>query len=333
MPRKKERLSNLEWMDKHIAMNRNLVKELLKTSKVAYEVGNKTPLKLISIGYFTSVYTTIMNRYFKEWYYLDLFAGCGMNFIDNSEYFPGSPFVALEASKKNTFSKMLFVEKDPCYINALEERFKHIAKINDEYIYLKLENKNESICRFFNCDYKEFIRDTDFFSQLKSKKFDKHALVVIDPEGFEIGWIEFTYFLECKCDIFFSFMTGSIRREWGKARKGVSSSTSYMNNLFGGTEWKLANKSDDLVEIFCVKIKEYYPKKITIPISIVGENKSKIYHLIFITNKTKGNNPWLSSVHELKKRIESSGGKLVKASLNYLSGKRGRVEDWFLEKK
>lgn len=84
MTRKKgtDKMSDLQWIDKHIRLNKNLAKHLLKPSKVVYNANAWTPLKLISIGFFTQMYTTIIKGYFDRWLYCGIFSGCGLNYIE-----------------------------------------------------------------------------------------------------------------------------------------------------------------------------------------------------------------------------------------------------------
>ena len=126
-------------------------------------------------------------------------------------------------------------------------------------------------------------------------------------------------------------MTGYIAREWGVAKsktaKNKKSAEKNMENLFGDNQWLKAERSEDLVTLFCRKIETY--EKIVTPIKIRGLRKNQQYDLLIITNPTSGSNPWLKGVNSLKERIEQSGSKLIRDSFNYLSGRRGRLDDHF----
>lgn len=328
MPRKKISLSNLEWIDKHLGMRTDLAKNLLIPSKVAYNVKNWTPLKLIAIGYFAHMYTNIISKYFDRWLYCDLFAGSGVNLVSEKDYLPGSPFIVMQASKNNPFHHVFLIEMNPKRYEALSSRLEWVAE-NLEYKFPSLGSETESRCCYsiYNVSYEDFLSSSDFYKMFKDPDYKTHAFVVVDPEGFEIGWESLVKLFELPCDIFFSFMTTEIGRSWGKAKRGKEDYVKKMNTLFGDDIWKNADNREDILTLFIKKIEEN--DKIIVPIRIKSSRGYFFYDLLVITRKTRGGNPWLEAIYTLKNRIESSGASMVKSSLDYLAGRYKRLGDYF----
>jgi len=329
MTRKKgtDKMSDLQWIDKHIRLNKNLAKHLLEPSKVVYNANAWTPLKLISIGFFTQMYTTIIKGYFDRWLYCGIFSGCGLNYIENRIYFPGSSFFAINSSIDNPFHKMYFIDSNKKRIKALTKRLEYVEREIEDFSFLG--STEESRCQYmtFSDDYGKFIDETDIFDLLDEEDTRTHALVVIDPEGFEMKWDDLKRFFHYPCDIIFVYMTSEIKRTWGKALKSRDFAIKNMNGLFGGSSWKQAIEGDDLLPIFIIQIEGL--NKIVKTIRVKKSKSSFYYDLLVITRPTRGGNPWLSAVDQLKSRIERSGSSMVKASLDYLEGKRGRLDDFF----
>ena len=88
-----ERLTGMEWLKKWMKKleitNSKFGPQISRIISISPEVYNEfrewTPLKLILLNYSLDVCTTIIKNtsFFEEMYYIDLFAGSGINKIKN----------------------------------------------------------------------------------------------------------------------------------------------------------------------------------------------------------------------------------------------------------
>ena len=53
------------------------------------------------------------------------------------------------------------------------------------------------------------------------------------------------------------------------------------------------------------------------------------YHLLFITNKTKGGNQWLRAIDKAKEEIESNADTAVELALNVIKGRQTELKGFF----
>ena len=162
-------------MDSKVERITKLSKLLTDSVELVYEKNYWSALKVISLGYLLTVYTSIINNHrvkFSIWYYIDIFAGCGVNKIKNENYkFLGSAFIPL-LLEKNQFNQIILFEKDQQFYDALQKRAL-ILKGDPSLLY----PDNGIIIN------KEF---TDYSANyiMKLLKTPKtHAFMFIDPEG------------------------------------------------------------------------------------------------------------------------------------------------------
>jgi len=114
-----------EWLRKQLEKLRMYTDELYKASNVHYEVHAWTPLKLITLMYWVDIYTRIISKqkkYAENYWYLDLLAGSGTNFIKEADTVViGSPFIAILFARK-PFTRYVFIELDHEKVEALRKR-------------------------------------------------------------------------------------------------------------------------------------------------------------------------------------------------------------------
>ena len=109
-------------------------------SKISPDIYNKcgvwTPLKIIGVGYFASIYSKIISKqpWVKKWYYIDLFAGSGIHKVsETGDTILGTCIHAID-SFKNPPHKVFLVEKDPEKKMALENRLNFLKSNVDKFI-------------------------------------------------------------------------------------------------------------------------------------------------------------------------------------------------------
>ena len=318
-----------DWLHRRLNLLMK-IKDVLDVGDVYYDVGEWTPLKCIFLSYFTGMYLRIIDEQLRKQfknlkvYYIDLFAGPGINRINDIKMF-GSPIISIDsatASGATPFDKMFFVDWKHKNSKALEERLEYLSEIS-EYSWIK--EKYEIIMGDANDAIKKIADEIE-----ESKPY--HFLAFIDPYGMELRWENFEYLLKLEYgDIIYNYQTQQIGRYWGNVKGGVGDQSiiEKFDEFFGTDDWKRANNRDNLKSIYISQIKQY--RTFVEEIKIGSENF--IYHLLVAFRKTSGGSPWKSSIQRAKDLIEILGGEAVRFSLDYLSGKVKRLDDYLPQKR
>jgi len=261
-----------------------------------------TPLKLILLNYSLQVCTTIISKHkhiFKEMYYVDLFAGSGINKIKNGRNFLiGSPLISA-LNHYDKYTKMFYAEKNPEYAKALQLRLKTLGKKNLEVFEGKYEDYLPNILTRIN-------------------KPDAYTFFFIDPHSTEFSWEHMQEILSTRSDILFTFMTTEINRAAGFARSGLGGEEK-LKNLFGDNSWSSAKSPEELVQIYKKNILKIRTNAVIKTIKVQSQQFNFYYHLFFITNKTKGQNPWIKAIDTVKKEIEKNSDAAVKMALRIIN--------------
>jgi hypothetical protein len=101
-----------EWLKSKLGKLKEFTDTLCKISNVHYEAHSWTALKLISLMWWTDVYTKIIPNHFENYWYLDLLAGSGTNCIrETGDITIGSPFIAYFFARQ-PFTNYIFIELD-----------------------------------------------------------------------------------------------------------------------------------------------------------------------------------------------------------------------------
>lgn len=258
------------------------------------EFGAWTPLKLILLNYVFHVCSTIINRttIFKHKYYVDLFAGSGINKIKGKDDFIiGSPLITSLSAHSVLYDKMFFCEKDPAFSETLNLRLDFLKKNN-----LVIHRKEYASCLG---EILECVNQRDTYS-----------FFFIDPNCMEFKWEHMREILKSRSDIIFNFMSSLIYRDIGLFKSGKGKGKELID-LFGDDSWKQANNVDELVEIYKVNILKQRKDAPIRTIRIHSGRFNFCYHLFFITNKTSGENKWLQAIDKAKSEIETQSDKAV----------------------
>jgi len=299
----------MTWLDKQIknleATNSKFSEEIRTIKNICPEVCNEfsetTPLKLIFLNYSLDMYTTIIKKHFTNVFYVDLFAGSGINKMKNSkDDLVGSPFIAF-LNHKDKYTKFFFCENDSKLFDALEKRTIALSPKNVEFFDKDCNTELDSI-----------IKQISGFN-------NKHAFFFIDPYSMEFNWKSMEKVLNLHSDIVFTFMSSQIARAYSAAMAKPSYSTKALDGFFGDKSWKSVRGAKNLVEIYKNNIKKIRPGAVMESVNI-----DNYYDLIFITNKTKGDNPWMDVIRTVKKEIEKNPKSAVKTALDKC--KRGQME-------
>lgn len=318
-----------DWLQRRLNLLMR-IKNVLEVGDVYLPVKEWSPLKCIFLSYFTGMYLRIINEQLKrrfgsmKTYYIDLFAGPGINTLKD-QHLLGSPMVAIDSatsSRTTPFDKMFFVDKEKKNVDALNERLEYLCRI-EGYEWVK------DSCEVVLGDANDVVKDIADEIEASPKY---HFLAFIDPFGMEFKWGSFECLLKLKYgDIICNYQTQLIARLWGNVRegKGPKNIIDTFNNYFGTDGWMRATNRDDLRAIYTNQLKKF--RDFTEDIRI-GTDEF-LYHLLIAFRKTKGRNPWRNAVLRVKELIEVLGGKAVSFSIDYLSGKAKRLDDYLLNAK
>lgn len=322
-----KQLKILRW-DKHGDL-------LRKVSEVGGEVYNKfnpwTPLKLCGLSYFAGGYAQILkklkmlykNKYSSnfEVVYIDLFSGCGINQIEDT-FMAGSPLVCIDSvtNRKVEFDVMFFNDLNSEYCSALEKRLDFLKEkepfnwISDRYTIL-------------NKDCNDALEEiVDNLNKIKNKNF----LAFIDPYSLELSWSSMEKLLSIPFgDVIITFQARYAARAVGQYLSSKSHSSGQGIKQFLGEENEATlatlNTEKAIKNYYVHKISEH--RKFIADIEVKGgESIPYTYHIIFATRKE--NPPWAGYITQMKRLIESFSGDRVTASLNYITGKTSRIEDY-----
>ena len=296
--------TSYELLKDNLKQLRYLGERLSKfTSSIPHKGHIWTLLKLVFLKlYIEEVYTPIISKRYQRMFYIDLFAGTGINMYSvngQTVYLPGSPVIAWAYAKRQ-FTKLFLVEYDIKAKNSLERVMKIISPISKFEIYPK----------------KAEIAYTSVLKEI-SRKGD-HFLCFIDPTGYRgVTWEMLRNLIghEVRGDFIILLQAGYMAMHIKKHRK-----TDALTKFFGDDNWyeeimrlrqKFGNLRHAIIYYFENRIREIKGReRIIETINIKKDSQTEHYYLIFITNKTKKGNPWMKKVLDLKALVENSPSKV-----------------------
>jgi len=289
------------------------------------DVGVWAFLKLLTLAYYVSVYTTIAKDYFDKIIYIDLFAGNGFNKLKLvNEVIIGSPLIAKVVPIKETkkgktkeFDNLIFVEKNPEKVNDLKKLF-----LPSEALILN-EDANSSV-----------VIETIKKYMSKGKN---HYFAFIDPYAMQIKWKTLEELLQKNGDLIINFMTTPIQRIWGRYHSPEiienKPNARQFNDFFGDESWLnvpapgKGGKAEDLLNLYIEKIKKY--RDIVIPIKVKGLKGNFCYHMIVATKRTGGTQRWLDAIYKVKEKVESVKDSDIVNFFDIYNGKQALLEEFY----
>ena len=287
----------LSWWLKRINVLKGFKDEasqLYQATKVAYSPRSWALLKLSILSYYVDVYTNIIKAIFPHTYYLDIFAGPGLNTIRNgTDVVFGSPLIADKIPRSNKkFDKIILIEKKPIYAEALQKLLPNAIVINQ--------------------DVNEGGLDTAFtkFSSTRSTPF----LAFVDPEGLQNEWKTMEKLLERWSDVIINFQISAVSRT-----AGLSTGSETLTKFFGTDSWKECKDPNDYLDLYLQQIKKY--KEIAIPIKVQGVG-GFYYYIIVAIRRTKGNQKWINAILTAKENIEKANYRDVQRFLEIYKGEQ-----------
>jgi len=305
-----EKLEGMNWLKnqiKKIEISNSRFGEIIKELALIYPgVYNKfeswTPLKLILLNYAFDVCSTIINKsFFKRKYYVDLFAGSGINIMrGTSDLLMGSPFItALMHGDK--YNKMFFCESENKLFSALKARVDFLRKNNLECWHGDSNNNLDNILKIIN------------------EEKSSYSFFFVDPYTTEFSWNSMKKILNIHSDIVFTLMTSQIIRIIGLAKTNPKESTDLiLDNFFGDNSWRDVKSAEDISKLYQKNILKERKDAMMRIIKIKSAKYNFSYEIIFITNKTKKECPWLKAIDTAKKEIEGQSDKAVELAMDII---------------
>ena len=286
--KKTKKKDPLSWWLKRIDDLRRHSDALYRLDPTVYEVGPQAVSKLSILAYYIDIYTTIMKKHFPERRicYVDLFAGCGLCRIkDRGDVILGSATLAsyIPSQTQRNFDHIVLFEKNPNFVNALKKRIPN-AKI-----------------------YQSDVNEIELGKILNKVCGENPILAFVDPEGLDLNWSTLEQLLIKWSDVIINYQPEAVRRVHGNRDKPGYSDR--LDQFFGTNDWRNIGYDDErYLNLYIKKIKKF--KEIVEYIKVSGKG-SYFYYILLATKKTRGNNPWLEAVKNLKQRIEKTKGDVI----------------------
>ncbi len=300
----------LKWLSKKLETLRidKFIKDIEKnfSKDDLYGAHLWTPLKLIALMWWLTVYSRIVPRYFPEYWYIDLLASSGANVIkETGDVILGSPLLS-HLIPYNPFKHHVYIEIDPEKANVLDKMLNHF--------------------RFSN--YTIFQGDCN--DRVYSIPFNKinHYFCFIDCEGLDIKWSTLEHLLRHRGDILFVFQTSGVNRVFGKGTKRGYSPT--LDEFCGGNWWQSCDSIEELLRQYMIRIKQKADKlrrfrNFVDYVRVKGKGGSFVYEVILICRYGDYVRAWL----DLKNRLANLEDKDVDMALKICKGEIVPLTEFF----
>jgi three-Cys-motif partner protein len=311
-------MSDREWLAKHLTPLMDAGKTLfsksgsLTSNLQTYDKGGWTGLKLILEKNYITPYLEILAGRGRKVAYVDLFAGPGLNLLGTRKVpVPGSPLIPLMLrSKAHQFSAFVFSEIDPVRVDSLTKRVSMIENAPLDKIKILREDANEVV---------------EQLPKILGDAGVDHALVLIDPEGFEFQWRSMKKLTECiNCDLIINFPSSGLTRnlhleDTARSVRSFLGPGSDDIPESAGEDWAIQTYRRNLASI---------GKDVSTEI-IVKSGSAYHYHLIPAVRATKGGSPWFRVLLQTKERIERFSGPVLEMVADQIDGKLGSLDSMF----
>lgn len=179
-------------------------------------------------GYTDRLITSMREKHWRAYFYIDLEAGPGKNlFPVNEEVMVGSPLIGLDA--RFPFTHYRFIELDQVNCDALKERVAASDLCNRVKVWHGDCNKLVN----------EIVNEIRVIDMPPATNQNWHSLnmAILDPEGLELHWDTVEKLGQMnKMDMIFTFWTSGITRN--ASALIASGRTEKIDLMFGTDEWQ-----------------------------------------------------------------------------------------------
>jgi three-Cys-motif partner protein len=272
--------------------------DLCAASNVHYPSHSWSIVKLILLGGWVYVYTTIIPKWFTDYRYVDLLAGSGTTYVkETKDVVIGSALVA-RVFARTPFKSYVLIEVNPQRCEALNKRFKPIA---DQ-------------CKIIEGDCNKYVGS--IFTEEKA-----HNLVFVDNEGFDVSWNTMEVILKAKTDVLINFPTSMV------PRTADARTSSVLDQFYGDQSWLNAQNSEDFLQIYLQKLKSRFRelRKCEVYVSNVRVGTGSYFYDIVLVCK---NGPFVNAWEYLKKKLDWQDQRTIKTTLDILMNRATRMDSF-----
>jgi len=297
--RKTGKQAFIDWTTEKTKNLLEASKSLIPISDVHYPGHTWSIVKLLILSGWVYVYTTIIPKHYKEYWYIDLLAGSGTTYVkETGDVVIGSPFIA-HFFAYNQFTKYIYFEKNRRRYEALRRRASKLMGSKAVVI---------------NEDCNEAIREA-----LPAKR-NVHSLVFIDNEGFDVYWSTISTLLGYNTDILIVFPTSSSVRP----KSGLEKLKLFYRDL----SWLRAQDKEEFLEAYMQQLGEEYRRlrRKEEYVSNIRVGSRQFYYDVILVCK-KG--PYIRAWEYFKGRLDWQNPAIIETTLDILHGRATRI-DWFI---
>jgi three-Cys-motif partner protein len=311
-----QRTSDSVWWQNTYGRLEKITAEIQEIQSAQYsepEYGFWSLIKEIALMYWIWPFLTIACRHFKEFYYIDLFAGSGLIKAEDY-YFPGSPLVAMACTLPDKqFKEYLCFEINHDRKETLERR----VTIASKRWKTSTPHVSETDCN----------KELPIALNKICKREWSCYLAFVDPEGpKDLHWKTISAMLtHTRGDAIINFPTMGIVRNLPNAKRNQKFGETF-TMFFGDQGWKdIGPDPDDAVEYYMMKIAQAskFPKKVD-SLSIRDESSKRLYDLIFVTGSTG----MFNALQDLKARLEPIRTKDIRIMKQVLADSQTQLLNW-----
>jgi len=303
-------------------------------------------IRLVHLLY-VPLYTSIISKYFAEFYYIDLFAGSGIGILKpegdyanmcKEDVIPigGSPLIAMCFAAERHFTKLILVEQDTNRAELLKKRISKFIQISQEDSWRRHDWPCSSLARQITLERVE-IYNSDaniVISKIMKKLEDKHndlyrrqgrgihAYILIDPEGMEFKRKSLDSILtsDVRSDIIELFNTYGVVMQASKViREGYDDKSL---TEFLGSSWeefikeevsksgrKLEElKYNELADLLVkYRINTYLKADRIVERLPIHLSKERTFDLLISSKKTRGGNPYFKAFRSIARYVKEAG--------------------------
>jgi three-Cys-motif partner protein len=316
---KRKRLTQYEWMKKHLAALLELKNKYLGTDTAGpqdVEYGFWSIKKLIAINYLVPQFGSLARTGdYSHCFYLDLLAGSGLVKLNDEIVMPGSAMVALAAETTPPhFEKYYFVEDNAGKADLLDRRLAGISKSMKRQYSVERGDCNAILPNILSEIYETDPERSCF-------------LALFDPEGYtETAWDTLVTLLgRGKGDLIFNFTEG-VARNVQKARTDPSYVPS-LEKYFGDSEetWLHLDGYGPIIAYFASKLQVVNRIRRTVfRIDIRDEGNHPLYGLLIATGSTG----YANIITDLKKRLDATDIVHLENIMEEIEGKRKPITSY-----
>jgi three-Cys-motif partner protein len=264
--------------------------------------------KEIALMYWSYPFQTIASKYFKSYYFLDLFAGSGLMKAEN-QFFVGSPIIAVNSTiKEKPFSKYVCVEFDQTRKTALEQRMVKVCNHFQTYQPTVLQADSN--------------KEIDKILKVCGQSDNTCFLAFVDPQKYtDLKWSTLERLMNHgKGDIILNFPTMSITRNLG-----IEGCIPSISEFIGDDKWT------NLFEINTDTVLKHFKQNLGLHRSSVDSLEvrdnynHRLFDLIFATNSQGMKNV----VDDLKKKLDAITTKDIKGLYSVVAKGQKQMKDFF----